>query len=224
MAQNIQLCPVTLSICAIRVTALHEDGSVAGGANNAYVTNQMLSLGISPDIEEGDEKVLLNGCGAILARAKNPSLFKGTTLALTKGALEPALESLLTGGGLLLDSSDTPVPVGYSWPVQTNADSEGPPAVAVEAWVKNRTGNRQSSAPFAFTRYVWPFTRWQWGDSTLEDDFQQPTLNGTTEGNSLWGDGPYGDSPFGALDENGGYHYDNSIPEAQCGFVGVASS
>ena len=71
---------------------------------------------------------------------------------------------------------------------------------AVTRRSRSSSGPRTASAPvwtptYPYFHWVFPSTTWVFGDNTFEEGPAQPTLNGTSQTNGNWGDGPYGDGP-----------------------------
>jgi hypothetical protein len=59
---------------------------------------------------------------------------------------------------------------------------------------------------------------WQIGDNTFEEGPAQPTLNGFSQTNTCWGEGPYGDGPPDGEDirEGGFWATADPLPTAAC--------
>lgn len=227
MAQATEKCVGQIGICAMRVTALNEDGTVADGPNNAYVVAQPMSLEFSLDLEAGDDKILVGGCDCIGLRYRSRDKSKGFTFTFTDMLTEPSLWSIMLGSSLIYDDSDIPVPIGVDFPDQLNCSNPQQPPVAIEAWGKAWEDDHFASGGRPYVRWVWPMTFWSMGDGTLENDFYTPALTGWSRGNPNWGEGPYGDQPQ-AIGNLGGYFQDtaDNVPATDfaCGFVTVGSS
>lgn len=226
MAQAEAICASSILACSMRATLLDTDGQVADTPNNYYVTNTLVEIQVTPEIETGDERTLKSGCAAIIATAKFPDLLKRFNLQVQLGQLEPGLISLLTGAALVNDTSDTPVPIGWDWPVQVCAGDNPPPRVALEIWSDVWDCDDQNPL-LPYWHWVFTQSRWQFGQAALNSDFMQPVLNGYTEGNSMWGHGPYGDGkPDGTVVGHLGsvWQTDDVPPTADCGLQTVTPS
>lgn len=203
-----EVCLSSLHLCRFRVTRLDALGNVVVAANNSYVTDNAISLGVTPDIETGPETVLRSGCDEIKAQRKSDDLLKRFNLQLDLLSIDPELVEMLTGASVITDGG---VVVGTSTTYATN-----PPLVAVEAWSDAWEDDHQYDF-FPYIHWVWTAAKWQIGPSTLENDFASPQLNAFTRGNPNFGLGPYGDLPE-AIDDFASF-YTDTRPAAHCGYL-----
>jgi hypothetical protein len=226
MPQADVICPNSIQICALRVTRLNTDGSAAAGPNNAYVTDRLMTFTMTPDIEDGDDKVLVGGCDCISARYRSMDKLKGFTLALTSTAVEPAMMEMMLGATVIADGSTLPVAIGVNWPTQLSCSAGQQPPVAVEAWSKAWVDDRAAPS-YPYIRWVFPMSFWQMDEQELGNDFLEFSLNGYTRSNENWGTGPYNDQTVGGatidLEPAGGFFFDDLIPDAGCGYQGIGS-
>lgn len=211
-------CFAAIHLCRIRATRLDATGNVEAGPNNLVVTDKPIQLGITPVLEQGQDKTLTGGCDCIVATYRGYDKLKRFDLELDLGALDPALIELLTGGEAILDGD---VPIGVQFSSQ-QFECSGPPTpnVAIEAWQDAWDVDHQADA-FPYVRWIFPSSFWQFGAQTLQNDFLQPKLTGFTRGNDVWGEGPYGDQPE-SINSLGGFFYDDTLPEATCGYQTAA--
>jgi len=221
MPQATAVCGTLIHICALRVTRLDSDGSPSAEANNAYVTNNVMSVQVSPVIEEGLDSTLVGGCDCIIASYKGTNKLKRFEFVLTLPTFEPALIEMLTGATLIEDTSDVPVPIGISWPQQLSCDDAQQPPVAIEWWADLWTEDNQN-AEWPYAHSIYPMTFWQIGQQTAENDFAQPTFNGFSRTNTEFGD-PYEDLPGSGvaadfLDIGGEFLTTQAPPTAECGY------
>lgn len=227
MAQRATPCGISLGVCRVRVTKIDgTSGCVVSEADNSFVLEDIISVQVAPNVEAGTDTTLINGCGCKIATYKAQDILKRFDLTLTTPIKSAALESLLTDGGVLLDNSTSPVPVGYSFPTDVACDEFAP--VAIEFWTKHWNDDAQDSA-LPWIHWVFPYSIWQPGSQTGNNDFAQPDFVGFTRSNECWGDGPYGDGPestYGASSfslETGGWFYTpTDPPTATCAFRTVA--
>lgn len=226
MAQADIICPNSILFCALRVTRLNVDGTPAAGPNNAYVTDRAMTLTMTPDIEDGEDKVMIGGCDCINARYRGRDKLKGFSLALTSTAVEPGLMEMLLGATLISDGSDDPVPIGVNWPTQLSCSDGQQPPVGIEGWSKAWVDDRQDDG-FPYIRWVFPMTFWQMDENELGADFLELALNGYTRTNENWGVGPYSDQVVNGeiieFEPQGGFFFDDMIPAAGCGYQGIGS-
>ncbi len=225
MPQAEPICASSILACGFRVTLLESDGRVSSDPNNYYVSDNLIELGATPDVSTGADLERKSGCQCIIATAKFPDLLKRFNFRLTLGELEPGLQSLLTGAPMILDDSGTPVPIGWDWPVQISCSDTPPPRVAIEVWSDVWSSDRQDQI-LPFWHWVWPQTRWQFDPFTLNGDFADMQLVGFSEGNSLWGRGPYGDDAFDHRVGHLGSVWQTAIdpPDGHCGLQTVTPS
>lgn len=204
-------CLAAIHLCRIRVTRLTASGAPAPGPNNVYVSDKGISLGLTPVITAGADRELIGGCDQILASWKGDDKLKRWDLQLDVGKLEPALVEMLTGSPAISSAGDV---IGNWWTEQQFAGAG--PLVAFEGWM-DAIEDDHPHAVFPFWHWVWPATKWQFGPQTLQNDFLQPRLNGFSRGNTLWGDGIFGDYPE-AAEPLGGYFLTALLPAAECGY------
>lgn len=211
-------CFASIHLCRIRVTRLDTLGNPVAGPNNVYVTDRPLQLGITPVVETGEEKTLVGGCDCIVAEYKGTDKLKRFDLELDLATVEPALFEMLTGGSAILDAEGDPI--GVWWQSYANCSEDQQPNVAFEAWQDLWEDDHQASGT-PYLQWVFPSSRWQIGEQSLGNDFLQPKLTGFTRGNTLWGDGIFGDYPE-AAEPLGGFFYTDEIPDAACGYRSFA--
>lgn len=218
MPQAVAICGQSILACGFRATLLDDEGDVHSGSNNYYTTHDLISITITPNIEDGSDRVLKSGCDCIIATAKFPNLLKRFDFEIQLGSLEPALISLMTGAPIRLDASTVPVPIGYDFPVQVSCADTPPPKIAIEIWSDNWESDHDSPT-LPFFHWVFPGTRWNIGPSTLNNDFAPNVLNGFSFGNTRWGHGPYTDAPTQVIGQLGSvFQTATAIPAAVCGY------
>lgn len=194
-------CGVPLGLCAARLTRLLTTGCVAPSPDNSFVTTELISLTLTPVVEDGADITLTGGCDCVIASYRGTDKLKRFEFTITNPKLSPAMYEMMLGGSIILDGTD---PVGTIWPAELECGDEQA-AVALEFWVKHWNGDAQDPT-YPWIHHVYPQTLWQIGDQEFQNDFAQPTLNGFSRKNDCWGNGPYVD---GAEDEFGG-NYDVS--------------
>lgn len=209
-------CLAAVRLCAIRATLLDDDGSPHNGPSNVYVSASPITLGVTPSVEQGDERTLKSGCGCIIATYKGIDSLKRFDLELDLGKIEPGLLSLLIGADEILSGAD---PIGLWWAGQLTCDDEPVAPVMLEGWQTAWDGAGPAASPNRYVHWIWPFTRWQIGQHTLQDDFFQPKVTGFSQANNAIGLGIHDDIPVGEVQIGplGGFFYDDNLPTAQCG-------
>lgn len=226
MAQASALCPGSIKICALRVTRLANNGSLAPGPRNSYVTSGINRLTYTPDIDAGQQKVVRGGCDCIAMAYRGVDQLLRFNLELEGNKIEPGLEELFLGASAIMDASDIPVPIGVQYPGLLACGVEQP-MVGVEAWAQTWDVDHQDP-DFPFIRYVFPASKWQMGQRVLQNDIATPVFTGFTVANPLWSD-HYGDWPAdvvtdGGPGQHGGWFFDTAIPAAACGYKTASSS
>jgi hypothetical protein len=214
-----------INICRARFTRLNADGSVAAGPNNSYVTAAFTHLNFDVEVEEPDEQTVNDGCNCLALSYRPPSYLNRFTFEFEQTIDEPALQEMLTGSPLILDTSDIPVPIGVQYPTQASCVSAiTRPAVALEVWQETREGSGPGPSDARYKRRVWPRTFWTPAASDLTTEFDLPTFTGFSEDNAAWGAGPYtGGKNVGA---KGGWYYDaGTLPAVTNGYgtIGTGS-
>ena len=99
--------------------------------------------------------------------------------------------AFMLGAATIVDGSDI---VGVAFPSALDCDEAG------TRRSRSSSGPSMSSDPgldatYPYFHWVFPSTSGQIGDNTFEEGPAEPTLNGFTQTNANWGDGPYGDGP-----------------------------
>lgn len=212
-------CLPQVQACMLRVTQLDSNGVPSPGANKMYVTDSLISLGHSPQYEEGDEIKVKNGCGAICVGYKAPPSFLRDDITLTLCTPDPQLVQLLTGGSVLTSG----VRVGGSAPPIGVSPLSIQNGVGIELWAKRiRNGVLDSTNPYAW--WVLPkVTNLKLGDFSQENGNHQPVITGEAYEQSNWSNGPTNDWPT-TSDRVWQWLPWNTIPASVCGYQTVAVS
>lgn len=217
--QNPEICAIPLHVCRFRVTRLNADGTVAAGPDNSYVSDDLITVQMNPNILQGLETDLVGGCGCIVATRKDPDRLKRFDFVVNSGALEPALLEMLIGADIIEDTSTSPVPIGVWYPDQRDC-SFVPTSVAVEFWADAWVDDAPD-VDWPYIHFLFPRTSWQMGSMQLGNDFAQTVVNGFSRSNASWGDGPYGDQPeVIPVGAPGGFWYSQAAqPTSACGYA-----
>lgn len=211
-------CPESILACGLRVTLLDAEGDVAPGPNNYWVSDDLLEITTTPDVDTGSDIVMRGGCDCPKATYRGPDLFKRFTFEISLSSLAPGLLSMMLGGEMILDGTE---PIGMGWP-EFSCDAPQP-KVALEVWSYAWDGSGQYEA-FPYWHWVWPMTRWQIGPATLgPTDFFRPALTGYSVANPRWGHGPYDDDPGQVVPPAGAFWLtDDPPPSGVCEFGTIA--
>lgn len=207
-------CGVSFGVCRTRITKLDGLGNVVNEAGNSYVSDKVVSVGMTANIETGDTFTRRNGCGCAISRFKVNDVFNWFEFAFEDGALEPEMQSMMLGLETITNGADI---VGAAFGGALACD-EDPPAVAFEFWTQYLDENGALDEFYPYVHWVFPYTLWQLGDNTAEQDFMANALSGFSRANNRWGQGPYADGPPDGQDiRNGGYWLtDDALPDAAC--------
>lgn len=216
-------CGGSVQLCALRVAKLDATGAPDPGLANLYVTDAMISMSVEPEISDGEDIELKNGCGSIIVDYRSPDAYRRLNVELALAVPDPELVYLLTQNGSLL--TRTGGTTGYDYPELFVAFPEI--GVSIEAWSKHIVdGVLDGTNPY--WRWVLPRVRnWRLGSRELADGASETTLTGHGYANPLWGDGPAND--FDALADELiagplAFALDTAIPEAVCGTQELVAS
>lgn len=211
-------CPSIVDFCRMRVTRLDDVGNVQGTTDNSWVTDKTIQMQISPEIEQGQERILKGCGGCIIATSRQQDRLKRWGLTLNLGALEPGLKEMLLGVDVITDAGE---PIGINGVSQLACDFE-PQLVAIEAWA-NLVVEDAPDPVYPYAYFVWPATFWQFGQNTIGQDFWQPTLQGFSRSNPQWATGPYDDLGVSFSVEHWAIvQVSEAPPDATCGYADVA--
>ena len=206
-------CLSSVYACRLRVTQLHEDGTLDPGTANQYTSDALISIGTNPQIEAGQEITLRNGCGDICVEVTGDDEVKRYNLTTSLCQLDSELIFLMVGGYLLTKGGIT---VGYA----ERKIGDAKPKVCVEAWSQARTRSSQathtSGSGLLYWRHVWPFVEWTPGDYTLQNDALTFPMTGKAQENPNMGAGPNADWPAVITSAQARF-LDDNIPAASCG-------
>lgn len=217
-------CYQVIQLCGLRAARLDPAGAPLVGADNMYVTDSTIELGIAPQVTEGDTQTQLNGCGAICATLSNPDRLSRVDLSLSLCQLDSELIELLTGGTLVVDGTGNTI--GYELPGPS--DDVGANGVSVEAWAKaweedSQAVNADIAAGPLYFHFVFPRVRWVLNGFTVGAGFATIPLGGKAGTNPQFGNGPANDLPH-AFTKLGGWFFDDELPVASCGYVAVPAA
>jgi len=209
-------CPVVLQACAIRLARLDAIGVPAPGPNNLYVSDGMIELTYTEEVEKGTDVTVKNGRGDICASFRTDDLLKRVTLNLVICPYDPELFELLRGGTVLRSGERT----GYAAP-RVGIDPT-PSGVSLEVWMKRRQHGGGDDT-FAYEQFVFPRTYWTFGGRKLEDGVQLSVLDGWGQENPNWFNGPGNDWPVASTSCYASLPT-NSLPTPHCGAQTLSAS
>lgn len=94
--------------CALRLARLAVDGSTPAGATNGYISNNLITLSATPDVDEGTDHSSKNACGDNVFPVKDRPTTKRWNLGMTLEVADPELSELLTAAPLILSTPAAP--------------------------------------------------------------------------------------------------------------------
>lgn len=222
-------CNTSLDLCAIRVSKTTEAGAPIAGANNGYISDAPVSLGVSIDTESGDDLTSKDGCGNLRYAFSQPDQLKSVSLDLELCQLDAELVSIMTGATVFFDGANA---IGF----QLANVGDTPPPICFEAWTKAwDVGGHQLVADFTspadtWIHWVFPLTRWVQGDITMEHDLMTVPVSGKgSENPNITVNGPFNDWPLeiatlGGVTSMAGWFFDTAPPAATCTYAAVTSA
>lgn len=215
-------CAGIVEACAMRVARLDADGAPLVGATNAYVSDALVSLAVTPVYAEGTEHEQTNGCGVPVVSYKAPDKFKRVDLRLEFATPDPELQEILVSGfTLLTNAGDT---VGFQFPrIGTAYEDHG---VSMELWSAAIVGGDQDGALPWWRSILAKTKNWRPDPRTLDNSVQTTVLLGQGLENPGIGDGPVYDFDTlatQALDAAFQMVRDTDVPTTQCGYIPIAA-
>lgn len=201
----------------LRVTRLGATGNVVTGAGNAFVSDNMIELADSPDIERGQEILVRNGAGELCVDYRDADVIKRRLLTLSICGVQDELFELIEGASLYASGGST---IGHADPVLGTAPN--PNGVAIEGWSKNLVSGSVDGT-YPYFRWLWPKTYgWTRGEDRLLNGHTAWTFSGIALGNAgMRATGPAGDWT-GPVDRvRAVYRSAAALPAAGVGYVAV---
>lgn len=168
----------------MRITRLDECGVPVVGAATTRVTKGFISLGISPQYEEGESIQQANADGDYEINEPGDASLTHCEVEGSMIGVDPDIVELLTGNPVVLDGAGNAVgfrlqggiPILGGW--------------GIEVWT-GLAGQVCAGAP-AYGYSLLPFLRGgQIGDVTIENGAVNLTITSNTRENPGWGEGPY---------------------------------
>ena len=216
-------CLTPVDVCALRITALDDNGTPLVGASSAVVRS-LVQIQKSTTISTGTSFEQRDGCGNICASKTGVDAITGVGLELQLCQYDFALAALLLGTDPILGNVFTASgPIGVDLPSSTAGAGNG---VCVEAWSKAMDGSEQAvsqASNLVWVHYVWPKVTWVPGQTTLAEGVILTSFTGKGVENSQIFDGPFDDFP--TQPQGAEYvFYDEDIPDVTCAYATVVAS
>ncbi len=174
---------------AVRLTRLDAAGALVVGPSASYVTKKFVSLGYTPEYEDGEEFTTKAADGSVCASWKTPKTLKRVTLSIALCDPDPEFSEMIAGGTLLAGSGAMAgKTVGWKMPL-VGVDAT-PNGVAIEVWSFANVGGR-ATGPAPYWHYVFPYAQMSLsGERAIQNDMMATSFEGWAVGNTGFGDGP----------------------------------
>lgn len=220
-----------IGACGIRVAQLADSGAPVAG-DTGWFSDQLVSVDLGSTLSKGDSLELKNGCGGIAATSTSGDTLQNATLKMVFANDDAGLMSILLPGSQLFTDSGG-LGAGSIVGFQAPGATEQNPGVCVELWTKawdeTEWAVHPSDTGATYKVYVFPRTKVQFTGLKLENNFGQPSLDGTsTENTAITINGPFDDWPAdiaagGGITRAYGWYYSDTIPTATHDFIPVTA-
>jgi hypothetical protein len=205
-------CLSSIRARRIRASLLHEAGDLDPGTENMVVTDGVILVGITPNIQAGDSFTQKNGSGTVCVYITDDDTILRYDLTMNLCTLDFELKQLLLGGRVIQQGGVT---VGYA----DRGLTDVPPKVCFEAWADAVAGSEQASEDglSLYIHHVFPLTRWTIGGSQMENQPYVTAMTGKATPNASMGLGPNAEWPE-VITETHAEFLDDAIPDSVCGY------
>lgn len=203
----------------LRLGRLSASGSPVSGAGNGYVTDGIIQLRETPEIDQGTpiDVTLANGSKCVDMPASPTVRWKN--LELTICGVEDEAFELIEGVLLIQDGGDT---IGHADPPL--GEVSNPNGVSLELWQKMIVGGSQDPT-YPWYRHLWPKTyQWVRGERAILNGHSGWVYNGkAVEGTGMRAAGPYNDwlDAASVTRVHAGYRTASAPPTATVGYIVV---
>lgn len=114
-------------------------GDVKTGTGSKYTISSDSEVGLEPEINEGDKKVLRDST-SIMAQVKDEDLLEAMNLKLTTCKFPVGVLPIIQGGSLKMDTTDVTKIVGYDAPTMAQGATQKK-YFKLTIYVENRNGD-----------------------------------------------------------------------------------
>ncbi|MBK9181475.1 MAG: hypothetical protein IPM45_18340 [Acidimicrobiales bacterium] len=210
------------SIQAVRLRAMRltDAGAPDAGADSLLVTDALISVQVSEEVEAGAEVIQKNGSGAICLNYKAPDRLKRAGVSMNLCQLDSELLWLIAGGTLITDGGQA---IGVDRP-DGNADI---PKVAggVVGPYEGDAPSVSSDDDSVYVHWVFPKCQFTMGQFTIEEGVLVVPVTGSSSANPTFGDGPANaDLPFYITGPYAWFLDENPLPAVTDGLGAVVGS
>lgn len=212
------LCGGSVQLCAIRLARLEPNGVPDPGSGNLIVFDQVVSLTVTPEYEEGEDLSLKNGCGRPCVSHQTEPTFKRVGVSLVGCTQDAEISEMLAGGVLLTSGASV-----RGWGTPRSGVALSRSGVSIEAWSQHIVDD-EPHPDFPYIRHLLPKTKaWKLGERVLENGIMQHPFQGIGVQNPNWFNGPGNDWPY-TSDRAYEWAYDTAIPATACGAMALSAS
>lgn len=188
MASN---CFASLKGLAMRATRVDGCGQILSGANASVVSCGFVSIGMTPNIEDGEEFTQKLANGDLCISEKDASILKFLDLTMAFCEVDPELYELMTGNRVITDGFvGSQESIGF-----TLGESLNTGGFALEVWTKiaGTAGCGGPTAAYQWVYWLLPnvVNATIGGDLTIENGPMTFTITANTATNPEWLHGPY---------------------------------
>lgn len=173
----------------MRVTRLDACGAKVSGADSTIVSSGFITVGLSPQFEEGTDISVTNAAGELCILDTPSPQFTGYEVEVEFCGVNPDLIRVMTGSKMVMDASTPAVGVGFRTNSKTDKTTIG---WALEVWSTVPSGAcTGGSASYGY--FLIPFiSGGNVGDLTIGNDAINVTVTGaSSKDGTAWGVGPY---------------------------------
>jgi hypothetical protein len=174
---------------ALRATKLNGCGSPVLGPDSVVTTDGFISVGLTPNTEEGTAISVTNAAGNVCVLDSPTPKFTSWAIVVTFCGVDPALFNLLTGQPVVMNAAGDEV-VGFGVDSDIDVDATG---FALELWSNVPVAVCDESGEATYGYLLIPFSKGGTiGDLSVENGALNFSVTGAVsrDGND-WGVGPY---------------------------------
>lgn len=174
----------------MRVTRLDGCGARVLGPTSTVVSDGFITVGLAPQIEEGQTISVSNAAGNICILDEPPPKFTGYDITVEFCGVNPDLLNLMTGNPVVTDSTVDEQGVGFRVNSGIDLTASG---FALEVWSGVPAGVCEPGEETNYGYFLVPFAQGGVvGDISIGNDAVNFTLTGArSKDGSGWGVGPY---------------------------------
>lgn len=187
--------PLIANADVIRVTRVDGCGRPVCGEDNGFVFDCFATLGMSPNVDEGEDIEYRAANGRVCGYKKGCPSFRGFDVELNFFAVSPELIEITTGNPVVFGYDGKPI--GYD---DCSVQCSG--GFAIELWAEvldEAACATDGTGDGAWIYFLLPWvSNGMLGDLEVGSEAASLTLTGNTRAGGGWGTGPYNVMPINA--------------------------